>query len=168
MGRLHLDGVGIFDVVKAEVGYGPKKSWLEQWGQVERSHKKLENLYTATADNQDAMTVVKDFFVHCWHVSDWLRKDPATNIEFDDIGTLLNSDFDMRICNAMANTTKHFDLDGKMTARVSSVVTQPQCQVTIEIAPTDGSTSCTRDALELASSCMSIWRKFLADHRLNV
>lgn len=128
-GVVHLDSVAILDVVHAEVGYGTAKSWIEQWGQAERSYKKLENLYTATADNQEAMTVVKDFFIHCWHISDWLREDPATNVKFEDIGALLRREFDMKVCNAMANTSKHYDLEDKMTARVSSVVTQPQCEV---------------------------------------
>lgn len=164
-GVLKLGGVGVLDVVKAEVGFGAEKSWIEQWGQVERSYKKVQDLYMTTVDNQDALTVVKDFFVHTWHLQDWLKRDPATNVGYEDIGALLRSEFDMKVCNAMANTTKHYDLDEKMTARVSSVVTQPKGQVAIEISETDGARQ-TRDALELATSCMGIWQKFLASHGL--
>ncbi|MDN4611464.1 hypothetical protein [Arthrobacter burdickii] len=163
---MHLDGIGIFDAVHVEVGFGAEKSWLEQWGLVERAYKRVQDLYAAgSVDNREAQAVVKEFFIHSWHLSDWLRKDPSTSVRFEDIGTLVTSQPDMRVCNAMANTSKHFDLDGKMTARVSRVVVHPQCLVTIEITRTTGSEE--RDALDLATSCMGIWRKFLHLHGLN-
>ncbi|WP_426977902.1 hypothetical protein ACQCSU_01750 [Pseudarthrobacter sp. O4] len=154
------------DVAKVEVGYGVQKSWLEQWGQVERSYKKVQNLYAGTVDNQEALTTVKDFFIHSWHLGDWLKKDPEISVKHEDIGTLLQSEPDLQICNAFANTSKHHTLDraNAMSARVSSVVTQPQGQVTIEISTSSGTE--TRDALELATSCMGIWRKFLHSHGL--
>lgn len=165
-GVLKLDSMGILDFVKAEVGYGAEKSWLEQWGQVQRSYMKVQNLYTADVHNEDAQSVVKDFFIHCWHLSDWLKKDPATSVGREDIGALLSTEYDMRVCNAMANTSKHHTLvDGKMSVRVSRMVTQPQAQVTLEITPVEGEAT-ERDALDLATSCMNIWRRYLKSYGL--
>ncbi|MET3934851.1 hypothetical protein [Arthrobacter sp. OAP107] len=160
---LDLSGVGILDVATAEVGYGPQKSWLEQWGVVERSYEKLKGIYDSLTDNQIATSTVKEFFIHCWHLKDWLVEDREISVESADIGVLLRTEPDLKVCNAMANTSKHHTLSpGKVSARVVSVVTQPKGQVTIEITSTSGAEK--RDALELANSCMSIWKKFLKQH----
>ncbi|WP_306914458.1 MULTISPECIES: hypothetical protein [unclassified Arthrobacter] len=144
-----------------EVGYGAQKSWLEQWGQVERSYKKVQNLQAGPVDNQEALTAVKDFFIHSRHLGDWLVDDRETNVQQQDIDTLLQSEPDLQICNALANTPAHQTPEraNAMGARVSPVVAQPQGQVPVEISTTSGTE--TRDALELATSCMGIWRKFL-------
>lgn len=107
---LQLAGVGILDVVKAEVGYGPQKSWLEQWGVVERSYQQLKGIYDSPVDNQVATSTAKDFFIHCWHLKDWLVEDPAIGVVSADIGILLGNDPDLKLCNAMANTSKHHTL----------------------------------------------------------
>jgi hypothetical protein len=162
---VQLGGEGTLEISKVEVGYGAQKSWLEQWGQVERSYKKVQSLYTGPVDNQEATTLVKDFFAHSWHLSDWLAKDTATSVQKRDIGTLLQSEPDLKICNAIANTSKHYSRgENAMSARVSSVVTKPQGQITIEISTTGGTKK--RDALELATNCMSIWRNFLKFNKL--
>lgn len=162
-----VGGIGILDVVKVEVGYGAKKSWLEQWGLVERSFKKLQELYTTDGvDNQDARTIVKDFFLHSWHLKDWISADSDISVTNKEVWSLFESEPDLQVCRAMANTAKHHtlkDID-EMTARVSSVVTQPQCQVKIEASTTDGTQS--HDALELATSCLLIWRNYLVSRGL--
>lgn len=58
---MYLAGRGMVDAVKAEIGYGPEKSWREQWGQVERSYKKVQDLYTDVVDSQEALMMVKIF-----------------------------------------------------------------------------------------------------------
>jgi hypothetical protein len=161
-----LGGAGIPEVAKVEVGYGVPKSWLEQWGQVERSYKKVQNLSAGTADHPEALTAVKDFFIHSWHLGDWLKNDPEISVKHEDIDTLLQSEPDLQIGNAFATTPQH-DSPGRanaVSARVSPAGTQPQRQVTIEISTTSGTEK--RDALELATSCMDMWRKFLHSHGL--
>lgn len=168
-GVLKRDGVGITDTVTVAVGWGAERSWLEQWGEIERTHTKLQNLYSSAAeDAREPTSVVKTFFIQCWHLSDWLRHDKATSVQKSDTDSLRDSEPDMKICAAMANSTKHHTLDKPewTTARVSTITTEPTCQVTIEILRTSGKEY--RDALELATSCMSIWRKFLASHGLNI
>lgn len=161
---VQLGGEGTLTISKVEVGYGAQKSWLEQWGQVERSYKKVQGLYTGPVDNQEATSVVKDFFIHCWHLHDWLLHDPSTSVQWPDVDTLLKGEPDLQICRAIANTSKHHTLKSAnaMSARVSSIVTQPQGQVTLEISTASGIEH--RDALNLATSCMDIWRRFLHDH----
>jgi hypothetical protein len=158
--------LGIPDVAKVEVGYGAQKSWLEQWGQIERSYQKVQNLYTGTVDNQDALTTVKDFFIHSWHLGGWLVDDAETTVRQQDIDALLQSEPDLLACNALANTPEHHTLDraNAFSARVSPVATQPQGRVTIEISTNSGTEK--SDALELATSCMGIWRKLLHSHSL--
>lgn len=160
-----LGGPGIPDVAKVEVGYGAEKSWLEQWGQVERSFKKVQNLYAGTVDNQEALTTVKDFFIHSRHLGDWLVDDGETNVQQQDIDTLLQSDPALKVCDALASTPNQTpDRANAISAHVSSAVTQPQGQVTIEISTSSGTEK--RDALELATSCMGIWQTFLHSHGL--
>jgi hypothetical protein len=165
--KSNFTSVGTLEVTRIEIGYGAQKSWLEQWGQVERSNKKIQDLYQATAvDNLEAQTVLKDFFIHSWHLGDWLVKDATTSIDKRDIGTLLRGEPDMAVCKAMANTAKHHTLDNenKMSARIRTLVTKPHGQATIEISTPGGNQE--RDALELATSCMAIWQKFLESHGL--
>jgi hypothetical protein len=149
-----------------EVGYGAQKSWLEQWGQVERSYKKVQNLSAGTVDHQEALTAVKDFCIHSWHLGDWLMEDAETNVQQQDIDSLLQSEPDLLACNALATTPQHQTLDraNVISARVSPAGTQPQGRVVIEISTSSGTEK--RDGLELATSCMGIWRKFLHSHGL--
>lgn len=170
-GALHLEAVVILDVVGTEVGYGAEKSWLEQWGVVERSYRKLQELYSTAVDHNDvAQSVVKDFFIHSWHLLDWLDKDPSIAVTAGQVWSFVKREPDLLVGRAMANTAKHHTLKdpGDMTARVKSVVLQPQGKATLEILATASAEPYTRDALEVADSCMSIWRSFLADHGLNV
>lgn len=167
---VHLGAVGVMDAVVTEIGYGVDKSWLEQWGQVERSYKKLQELYSASVvDNQEAQTIVKDFFTHCWHLKDWLDKDTTISVRGKDVWSLHDAELDLQICRAMANTSKHHTLKDKaeMSARVGTVILQPHGKATIEV--TDPATSTyARDALELADSCMKMWCKFIAARGLKI
>lgn len=160
-------GVGRVDAAKVEVGYGAPKSWLEQWGQVERSYKKVQNLSVGAADHQEALTAVKDFFIHSWHLGNWLVDDAETSVQQQDIETLLQSDPGLQICKALATMPKHQTLDRAhgISAPVSLVATQPQGQVVIEISTPSGTEA--RDALDFATNCLAIWRKFLHSHGLN-
>ncbi|SEQ81179.1 hypothetical protein [Arthrobacter sp. OV608] len=141
-GTLRLGGLGTLTSVVTEIGYGVDKSWLEQWGQMERSYKKLQELYAATgAGNQEAQTIVKDFFIHCWHLGDWLSKDKGTSVTWPEIKTLLQSEIDINICNAMANTSKHHTrFPNETSARVSSLKLHPKFEATIEVSPPSGPT----------------------------
>lgn len=161
-------GVGVSGGAKVEVGYGAGKSWLEQWGQVERSYQKVQSLSAGAVDNQEALMAVKDFFIHSRHLGEWLVDDVETSVQQQDIDTLLHSEPDLQTGNALANTSKH-QIPGSVdavSARVSPEITQPQGQVAIEIPTSSGME--TRDALELATSCMGIWQKFLLSHGLRV
>lgn len=164
--KSNFTGAGTLEVTRIEIGYGAQKSWLEQWGQVERSYKKIQDLYKATAvDNLEAQTVLKDFFMHSWHLGEWLAKDSETSVQGPEIKALLDSEPDIEICNAMANTAKHYSRGPKaMSARVSSLVTKPHGKAAIEISTAGDKQE--RDALELATSCMAIWQKFLESHGL--
>lgn len=160
-------GTGIPGGAKVEVGYGAPKSWLEQWGQVEHSYKRVQNLQAGPVDNQEAPTAVKDFSIHSRHLGDWLVDDTETTVQQQDIDTLLESEPDLQICNALADTPAH-QTPGRanaISARVSPVGAQ-HGQVTVEISTTSATE--TRDALELATSCMGIWRRFLLSHGLRV
>jgi hypothetical protein len=168
---VHLDGVGILDSVVTEIGYGIEKSWLEQWGVVERSYSKLQELYSiAVDDNQVAQSVVKDFFIHSWHLIDWLDKDPSIAVTGGQVWSFVKREPDLLAGRAMANTSKHHTLKdpNDMTARVKSVVLQPHGKATLEIHATAEAEPYTRDALELADSCMSAWRRFLSERGLKV
>jgi hypothetical protein len=156
-----LGGLGIPEGAKVEVGYGAEKSWLEQWGQVERSYQKVQNLSAGTVDNQEALTAVKDFFIHSWHLGDWLVDDAETTVQQQDIDSLLQSEPDLLAGSALANTPTHHTPEGAdaISARVNPAGAQPQGQLTIEISTPSGTEK--RDALDLATSCLGIWRKFL-------
>lgn len=164
--RSNFTGAGTLEVTRVEIGYGAQKSWLEQWGQVERSYEKIQDLYQAAAiDNQEAQTVLGDFFLHDSHLGEWLAKDPDTSVQEPDIKALLDSEPDMKICNAMAYTAKNYSRSpDAISARVSSLVTKPHGKATIEISTNGGKEE--RDALEIATSCMAIWQKFLKFHGL--
>jgi hypothetical protein len=49
--------------------------------------------------------IILSFFMHCWHLSDWLVKsEPASEKK---VFNYANSTYELKVCNKLTNSTKH-------------------------------------------------------------
>ena len=85
------------------------RTWREQFERVERW---LERIDVDQPDQrEDYEDFLWSFFQNAWHVVDWIRNDEALSSTVRDsiYATALAYD-SLRICNALANRTKHLRL----------------------------------------------------------
>jgi uncharacterized Zn finger protein (UPF0148 family) len=142
------------------IGFSDARSWTEQWSDVRHSYAKLQGLYQTTdnVQNDEVRRVVKEFFVRCWHVWDWLMCDPNVPITEAILKAFYQGNTSLTCCNAMANASKHHTRNSGTTAVVKAVNFGKTITVDIATANPAG----IIDALKLATDCMSQWRTLLA------
>lgn len=131
------------------IGLSDTVSWTEQWSDVKHSYANLQDLY-ATAENvpnDEVRRVVKEFSVQCWHIWDWLKRDQDMPITAATLKAFLRNNTPLKLCNAMAKTSKHHTRDSGTSAVVKTVKFSTTITVDIATANPAG----TIDALKVAT-----------------
>jgi hypothetical protein len=146
------------------IGFSDTLSWTEQWSDVKHSYANLQDLYRTAENvpNDEVRRVVKEFFVQCWHMWDWLLRDQDVPITEAILKSFYQGNIPLKLCNAMANTSKHHTRDSGTTAVVKTV--KFSTTITVDIATTNPAG--TIDALKLATDCMRQWRVLLAANNI--
>jgi hypothetical protein len=113
--------------------------------------------------------VVEEFFKDCRELADWLWQDHQnTNLDKSAVITAVMGDPNLRLADAIAQTTKHHTRSGSdpITARISRVVIENDyMRARVGWRRPSGSYG-KEDALELARKCVDAWRRFLMQHGL--
>jgi len=150
--------------------------------QVERARRYLERIramYAGVPYREDASEYYPDdvcsFFIHCYHIRDWIVALHPAGVSIADVDLIVNSSFELQVCADLCNGTKHCRLKHTRTSKrpfvaghrfvstgqgvVGGVVTgRPQSmQCQFEILA-DGE---YYDALWLAERCMAVWDGYL-------
>jgi len=116
------------------------------------------------------------FFVHCYHIRDWIIELNRAGLRREDVDAFVNQHRELRICADLCNGTKHCYLTRPKTDRQPHVATQ-----SFDSRGVNGVMHTTKgkfrimsdgkfyDALELAESCMKLWDEFInrMDERTN-
>jgi len=139
--------------------------WRGQWLRVRRWHSRLP-----TAAAQDREDFLYAFFQSCASFRDWLIHDRPPTLTQQDIETLVKTYVELRLCQDIANATKHFQLDDPKMHREFSAAREylpaPVAGGTASSALVILSTGSKYDALALANRCVEIWQTFLILHGL--
>jgi predicted RNA-binding Zn-ribbon protein involved in translation (DUF1610 family) len=161
-------GIGSAYATSVGIGYGPARPWQQKWRDVEQELAALEAVYAKDAlSNELVRRQVDSFFDECRKVADWLKRNAgrAEAMEY------VNTDFDLQLCDGMAQTDKHHtrtagrDPD-PITARVAWVYSGSGVRAEIEWSRKSGASG-TVDALDLARRCTAAWKRFFQRHNLD-
>ena len=172
VGDVVLDGAGTLSTVLVSVGYGEHRSWLEQWGRVKNDYADIQEAFSTTGiDNQAIANRLVIFFQACWNLIDHLKNDKSLpSIDHQPREEIKTSEA-MKICEAMANTSKHHTRWDPKSAtghikeinfsgpRITAVIHYKQDGVNGE--PHDF------DAETVATACMAWWRDFFSKHEID-
>jgi hypothetical protein len=165
------DQVTAADSLSWQLEYG-ERQWQEQWSRLVRIYDDLAAIYSGSRLRQTTdgwRDTVRQFFVVCHHLADWLAKDQALPAAArDDVWGYLNNDPELALARDFSNTDKHRTRRNPTdrTVFIASITggdAGPSVTITWEVS---GSRQGTRDALELADGCLRSWRQFLTRHNL--
>ncbi|EEB7841207.1 hypothetical protein GNY41_22395, partial [Salmonella enterica subsp. enterica] len=86
--------------------------------QIERSKRylnRIEKIYagifsSSGHDKEDYDDDVVSFFIHCYHIRDWIIELNTLNIKSGQVDTFINKHQALKICADLANGSKHCKL----------------------------------------------------------
>jgi len=87
--------------------------WREQWGRVRRFHGRVRHLASgkpAPVDQQAEIDNTYSFFLHCYHLKDWLANDEAFPRSRSEIEEFVSRTPALALCGDVANSIKHLKL----------------------------------------------------------
>jgi hypothetical protein len=149
--------------------------YLEQYERMQRSYDRFREINSRLADkvSSDYEDDVYSFFMHCYHLKDWIRNDPSVKTGMPNIGTdveqFINDSEALSLCADLCSSLKSLELNRSQSSE-PRIFGRKGYHSQLNI----GSTSSIRlqwlvqrnntppiDALELAGKCITEWDKFL-------
>lgn len=147
--------------------------------QIERANRYLTRLQYAYEGIQRSSAIFsidepKDdcisFFMHCYHVKDWLI---AIHGKKKEIEEFINSNLELRICADICNGAKHYKITGELRSGAHREVAVDSIDSSTWFTGTGGldvhkckfsvvSAEGSHDALQLAEKCMTLWGSYVA------
>ena len=159
-------GVAVSATPTVSVEYNPVGSWMDQWRRMMRHLDEIRTLYARTGGVDDLTNAVQQFFVACWHLSDYICKDKVYLPSFDEnhVWAYKNADAHLPIAQALANTLKHLERRNPAdpVARVKRTSIGPPGNFAIVSYEAPPLLEVELDALKLAEDCVATWERFLA------
>jgi hypothetical protein len=149
---------------------------MEQLARAERYLTKLYYAYEGIQASSATFSIdqPKDdcisFFMHCYHVKDWLIALHGNKQQTEDF---INSNEELRICADICNGAKHYKITGELRSGSHQKVEVATLKSSTWITGSGGievhqckfsviSESKTYDALQLAIKCMELWKFYVA------
>lgn len=142
----------------------------EQWGRVKRYYERLEKLCRSgrihDANSNEYVDDIYSFFIHCYHLKDWIREDTTSRLRsaVKDFGRDSES---FQICRDLCNGVKHLkirtpgsDLADPRLGRkeVAFNVSTGVLSMKVFVQTEDGE----KEAFAVATECMTEWEEFLS------
>ena len=147
---------------------------MEQIERTRRYLNRLRSIYRGvphTQDNREYYTDdVYSFFIHCYHIRDWIVQLNIVGVSEKDVDTFINAHKELRICADLCNGTKHCVLTRNMrtdrqphlAGKSFTSIGMPDQICTIKGKFRILSGNEYHDALDIAESCMRLWDDFVA------
>ena len=151
---------------------------LEQLERAKRFLNRIRQLYagegTPYEENKNHDDDVISFFIHCYHVKDWIINSNKIGISRKEVENYINDNEALRICADLCNGEKHFKLQrnsrtGKQPHLASRNYSnlfftpesgqRPRIKGSYKILSKDS----FYDALKLAETCVELWDAFIND-----
>jgi hypothetical protein len=149
--------------------------WLRpKMEQIERSRRylvRMSEMYRAAPFREDKEQFADDvlsFFIHAYHIRDWIAELNKIGIRKEDVDAFMNQHEELRICADLCNGSKHCHLRSARTGKephlasrsfissgTNDVMHSTQCKFSVFTGEK------FIDALELAERCMELWDDFV-------
>jgi hypothetical protein len=145
-------------------------AYLEQYRRMMRCYEKFATIdrgrvYDASSENYD--DEVFAFFLNCYHLKDWIKNDEKAGIAAqNDVESLINSSYPLRLCADICNSHKHLKLSFPRSDEYPRLAkthysvhggTPTTVTVKYEIETSNGPV----DAFTLATQCVDEWQSFI-------
>jgi hypothetical protein len=153
---------------------------MEQVDRANRYLKRMRGVYGGvflTSDDRDLYEDdVLSFFMHCFHIRDWILHLNQVGITAQQLDLFINRHEALRVCADLCNGTKHCKLKrSTRSGRQPHVATKSYASTTWLTGSGGGNAvkgkytiltaSGPVDALELGEECMLLWGEFIEQAR---
>lgn len=146
----------------------------EKYGSMLRAYDRLKKIYTdsgAQLSNSLVKDATEDFFYHCYHLKDFIKKETNDNSKKNKIEEYINNSTYLSIAADFCNTFKHGGLDKKSRYKYAIQATNTHIKFDINSNGFIGSSKfeiCINnekyDSLNLAENCIKEWDDFLLNN----
>jgi hypothetical protein len=146
-------------------------SFSKKYHAMMRAYAKLQIISTDNGPNivnTDAADLAEAFFNQCYHLKDWIKKDPVIGSKVD-VEAYINKVGALRIVADYCNSLKHAGLDRK--SRSGGQVEEVRTHMKIDMTTKGFVTSAQLEiilgrkrynAYKLATDCVAAWKTFFA------
>ncbi len=145
-------------------------SYREQLQRLERNYQRFAEIDQGRPHDRGCLHYLDEvysFFLNCYHLKDWLKKDPgfpgSTEVE-----SYIDANQELQLCADICNAYKHHQLDKPPRSAGNPRVGGQKInlelgggQAAIKIKFTIDTASGPRDAFELATKCLQLWKDFI-------
>ena len=145
--------------------------YLEQYERMQRSYDRFREINPRLADkvSSDYEDDVYAFFMHCYHLKDWIKNDAPVKSRMPNLGTDVEQFINESEALSLCNSLKRLELDRSHSSE-PRVFGRKRYHYQLNI----GSRSSIKlqwlvqrnnkppiDAFDLATDCIAEWDKFL-------
>lgn len=152
---------------------------LEQFERTKRYLVRIERIYegifsSTGHDKEDYDDDVVSFFIHCYHVRDWIIHLNRLGITARQVDFFIDSHRALKICADFANGSKHCKLTRNLRTDDQPYIVGKERQTSTWVTGNGGgeviqckytilSNSDFFDALVLAKECVLLWESYVND-----
>lgn len=150
---------------------------LEQFERTKRYLMRMEGIYggifSSLGHDEEAYDDdVISFFIHCYHVRDWIVHLNRVGIKAHQVDSYINNHRALRICADLANGSKHCKLTRSLRTDRQPHISGKERQTSTWLIGSGGGEVMKRkyavatsseliDALELARDCVRLWESYI-------
>jgi len=132
----------------------------------------IDDVVQPGISNTDSHDGSENFFNQCYHLKDWIKKDPSISFS-ENIEDFINKSESLSLCADYCNSFKHGGLD--RTPRSGKEIEKVNTHINLDLTPT-GFIASSRseitisgkkyDAFLLATNCIKEWDNFLKRNKI--
>lgn len=150
---------------------------MEQFARTKRYLERVRDIYSgmlsSSGHDKDAYDDdVISFFIHCYHVRDWIVHLNTVGVTAKQVDSFINRHIPLKICADLANGSKHCRLTRNLRTEqqphifykehiTSTWLTENGGSEHMESKYTIMAGTEIHDALELAEACVLLWSEFI-------
>ena len=149
---------------------------MEQIDRANRYLNRIRDIYAGVFTTTDDRDLYEDdvlsFFMHCFHIRDWILHLNRVGINAHQLDAFINQHEALRVCADLCNGTKHCKLDRATRSGTQPHVAGKAYDTSTWLTGSGGgnvvkgtytvlTASGPVDALELGSECMRLWGEFI-------
>lgn len=151
---------------------------MEQLERTKRYLTRLEDIYagvfSSSGHNKEAYDDdVVSFFIHCYHIRDWIAHLNNIGITAKDIDAYIDNHRSLKICADLANGSKHCKLTRSLRTERQPHISGKERHTSTWFTGEGGgevikckytilSNDELLDALQLAKECVQLWEEYMS------